>query len=110
MDIVRHELTVGRSSWAASRMGGHAELRHGLAHVFVVLGLVLEREPLSIAYRALRAEDPALRGTAIEYLDVVLPPDLRDLVMPLLGDVKAPARRRERGRRELADELLKSQA
>jgi ATP:ADP antiporter, AAA family len=86
------------------------ELRRGLAHVFVVLGLVLEREPLSIAYRALRAEDPSLRGTAFEYLEVVLPTDVRDVIIPLLGDVKTPPRSRERNPRELADELLRSRS
>ncbi|MBN9167303.1 MAG: hypothetical protein J0I07_40620 [Myxococcales bacterium] len=84
------------------------DLRRGLGHVFALLGLVLDREPLSIAYRALGAEDPALRGTAFEYLEVVLPPRLREVVVPLLGDVKAPPRSRERGTNELAAELLRS--
>jgi ATP/ADP translocase len=84
------------------------ELRRGLAHVFAILGLALEREPLSIAYRALRAENAALRGTAFEYLEVVLPPRLREVVVPLLGDVKPAPRSRERGSNELAAELLRS--
>jgi len=87
-----------------------AELRRGLGHVFALLGLVLDREPLSIAYRALRADDAGLRGTAFEYLDVVLPVHLRDVLVPLLGDVKPPPRSRERGSTELAAELLRSQA
>lgn len=81
-------------------------LHRGLAHVFTVLGLVLEREPLAIAYRALRGEDPALRGTAFEYLEVVLPERLRNVIVPLLGDVRPTMRRRPH--RELADELLRS--
>lgn len=93
--------------------GSGDALRRGLAHVFALLGLVLEREPLNIAYRALRAEDAALRGTAFEYLEVVLPPRVRDLLVPLLGDVKPPAKpdthNRERAT-ELAAELLRSQA
>ena len=73
---------------------------------------MLEREPLSIAYRAMRSEEPGLRGTAYEYLEVVLPPRLRDLVIPLLGDVKpaGAVKSRERGTRELAEELLRSSA
>ena len=86
------------------------ELHRGLAHVFTILGLVLEREPLSIAYRAMRSEDPGLRGTAYEYLDVVLPARVREVIIPLLGDVKPTARPRERGSKELADELLRSSA
>ena len=88
------------------------ELHRGLAHVFSVLGLTLEREPLSIAYRAMRSEDAGLRGTAHEYLEVVLPPRVREVILPLLGDVKraAAAGREARGTKELADELLRSNA
>lgn len=86
------------------------DLHRGLAHVFTVLGLVLEREPLSIAYRALRSEEAGLRGTAHEYLEVVLPPRVREVMVPLLGDVKPSPRARERGSKELADELLRSNA
>ena len=94
-----------------SRISTADELHRGLAHVFTILGLVLEREPLSIAYRAMRSEDPSLRGTAFEYLEVVLPVRVREVIIPLLGDVKPTAARpRERGSKELADELLRSSA
>ena len=88
------------------------ELHRGLAHVFSVLGLTLEREPLSIAYRAIRSEDSGLRGTAREYLEVVLPARVREVILPLLGDVKraAAAGKQARGTKELADELLRSSA
>jgi HEAT repeat protein len=137
-DIALHELTTGRATWSTARTGssvdgersgadedvvrssehdgrasGEApdgdELRRGLAHIFAVLGLVLEREPLSIAYRALRSDDASLRGTAFEYLEVVLPTRLRDLIVPLLGDVKPAPRSRDRGSSELVAELLRSQ-
>ncbi|MBX3220124.1 MAG: hypothetical protein KF795_06355 [Labilithrix sp.] len=87
-----------------------AELRRGLAHVFGLLGLVLEREPLAIAYRALRSDDANLRGTAFEYIEVVLPAGVRDAVGPLLGDVAPAPRGKERGSKELAAELLRSRA
>ena len=105
-EIALHELTQGRGGLAPT----NDDLHRGLAHAFTVLGLVLEREPLSIAYRAMRSEEPALRGTAYEYLEVVLPPRLRDVVIPLLGDVQPAARSRERGKQELAAELLRSGA
>ncbi len=35
-----------------------------LEHVFAILSLALEREPIEIALRALRGRDPTLRGTA----------------------------------------------
>ena len=135
-DIAAHELTAGRTSWhtpddgsresrassegpyrtsspsspAATTRSTDDELHRGLVHAFTLLGLVLEREPLSIAYRAMRSEDPGLRGTAYEYLEVVLPPRLRDVLIPLLGDVKPSARGRARGPSELAEELLRSSA
>jgi ATP/ADP translocase len=57
-----------------------------LEHVFTILCLHLEREPLRLAFRALHHEDPKFRGTALEYLDTVLPVEIRDLVWPLLGE------------------------
>lgn len=105
----KEELTTHRPSWPRSEDRDPDGLKIGLAHVFTVLGLVLDREPLAIAYRALRAGDSALRGTAIEYLDVVLPPGLRELVVPLLGDVRRE-KTRTRDAGELAEALLKSTA
>ncbi len=102
-EVAVFELTTGRASWTQN------DLPRGLAHVFTVLGLVSEREPLSIAYRAIRSEDTALRGTAREYLDVVLPSRVRDLLVPLLGDVRPPPATGRRPK-DLADELLRSHA
>src|SRR5262245_6438064 len=79
--------------------------RH-LEHVFSVLALVLDREPLEIAARALGGSDPALRGTALEYLDNVLPPTVREKLWPHL----ASGRRQGSGRSvdEVRDDLLRS--
>jgi ATP:ADP antiporter, AAA family len=57
-----------------------------LEHVFTILCLHLEREPLRLAFRALHHEDTNYRGTALEYLDTVLPVQIRELIWPLLGD------------------------
>jgi len=102
------EGSLHRDSPAPGMSSTH-ELHRGLAHVFAVLGLVLEREPLSIAYRAMRSNDRGLRGTAHEYLEVVLPTRVRDVLLPLLDDVKrASEGKHARGTKELADELLRS--
>jgi len=61
-------------------------LNRSLEHVFNILSLNLEREPLRIAYRALHHQDTKYRGTALEYLSTVLPTELRDLVWPYLGE------------------------
>jgi hypothetical protein len=52
----------------------------------VLLGLVLPTEPLQIAFRSLHADDPYLRGTALEYLEEVLPAPIRQRLWPYLVD------------------------
>ncbi len=104
------DVPSGAAQQRISTTNDAGAVRRGLAHSFALLGLVLDREPLAIAHRALRSDDPGLRGTAFEYLDVVLPHHVRDVLVPLLGDVKPPPRSRERGSSELAAELLRSQA
>jgi hypothetical protein len=61
-----------------------------LEHMFTLLALVLEREPLRLCLRALHHKDVRHRGTALEYLQTVLPSDVREALWPLLGDVATP--------------------
>lgn len=64
----------------------------GIEHVFTVLGLALPAEPLRIALHAVQTDDPELRGTALEYLESILPPDVRAQLWPLLeGNVAITA-------------------
>lgn len=78
-----------------------------LGHVFGLLSLVLEREPLRLAQRALASSDPRLRGTGLEYLQNVLPKSIRDVLWPRLpGAGASPGTTRPR--EELAEELLRS--
>jgi ATP:ADP antiporter, AAA family len=55
-----------------------------LEHVFRLLSLSLPREPLHVAFQALHTENAYLRGTALEYLDSVLPPGVRDHIWQFL--------------------------
>jgi HEAT repeat protein len=55
-------------------------------NLFSLLSLILERDGLRLCLRALQQEDDHRRGTALEYLQTVLPPALRDKLMPLLSD------------------------
>jgi AAA family ATP:ADP antiporter len=57
-----------------------------LDHVFNLLSLILDRGALFMAFRALRANDGSLRGTALEYLSQVLPEQVRADLWPLLLD------------------------
>jgi len=75
---------------ADERLEGDPPARRGgagLEHVFTVLGLVLPPEPLRIALRAVQHDDPELRGTALEYLESILPADMRAQLWPLLEGV-----------------------
>lgn len=56
-----------------------------LEHVFTILALHLEREALRTAFHALHHHDSRYCGTALEYLDTVLPREIRDDVWPFLG-------------------------
>jgi hypothetical protein len=52
--------------------------------VFNLLALALEREPVRIAARAFTSDDAYVRGTALEYLETVLPPGMFSALQPLL--------------------------
>jgi len=56
-----------------------------LEHVFTILALHLEREPLRMAFKALYQDDTSYRGTALEYLDTVLPAEIREILWPHLS-------------------------
>ncbi|HEU4409788.1 MAG TPA: MFS transporter [Polyangiaceae bacterium] len=82
---------------------------HSLRFVFTLLALLYEREPIEIAFRALGASDEALRGTALEYLDNVLPGAIREQLWPLLDDRGPPARHASaRSAVDLLDDLKRS--
>jgi AAA family ATP:ADP antiporter len=81
----------------------------GLSHVFTLLSLAVEREPLQIAYWALLGGDPGLRGTALEYLENVLPEEVRRSLWPHLG-ARARATTAPRPRQHLVQDLLRSGA
>ena len=55
-----------------------------LEHVFTLLSLILPRETVLIAFHGLHTSDPYLRGTALEYLEAVLPEGLRQKLWPFL--------------------------
>ena len=120
-DVVRREVAVGRPVWESHRLLDtvDADLRsfvdeflkdragQSLAHVFTLLSLVLPTAPLQIAYRGLHTDDPGLRGTALEYLEGVLPPDIRDRLWPFLSD--RPRKQSDsRARDEILADLLRS--
>lgn len=105
LEVVMREVAVGRPVWESRRLldplhnesplDAFVRDRAGrsLAHVFTLLSLILPAEPLQIAFRSLHSEDVRLRGTALEYLDEVLPPPVREGLWPFLveGRSKRPS-------------------
>ncbi len=79
----------------------------GLEHVFTLLSLVLERQPLKIAFRGLHTQDRQLRGTALEYLETALPEEIRKALWPFLEAPREP-RPSRRSAQEVLDELIQS--
>jgi hypothetical protein len=121
-EIVLREAAVDHGVWESHRLLDTMEddqwspvmdevLRErsnrGLEHVFTLLSLVLERQPLKIAFRGLHTEDRQLRGTALEYLETALPEQIRKALWPFL---EAPRGRQppRRSAQEVLDELIQS--
>jgi hypothetical protein len=76
--------------------------------VFTLLSLVLPATPLQISFRLLHLDNRALRGTALEYLEEVLPGDIHDRLFPFLAGAEAAAPRTRRPREEIVADLLRS--
>jgi len=100
LTAVRREVDLDRKLWqhqpplAAVDEEGDAPLIDGflrdrtsrsLQHVFSILALVFEREPMRLALTALSGSDENLRGTALEYLDEVLPSDVKAALWPYVS-------------------------
>jgi len=79
-----------------------------LAHVFTLLSLALPPEPLRIAFRGLHTDDPTLQGTALEYLEGVLPLSIREKLWPYLEDRRPASGRPSRPRDEILADLVRS--
>jgi HEAT repeat protein len=122
LEAARREVEIDRRLWDAEPpLDAHDQddlpfldrvLRErtgrSLEHVFVLLSLVFEREPMRLALRALASDDPVLRGTALEYLEAVLPDPIRQALWPYVGDERTHVAQTKRSRGQLLEELLRS--
>lgn len=123
-DVVGRETAVGRPVWESHRLLHQLDdsdnrffvdefvkdrASRSLAHVFTLLSLVLPPEPLQIAFKGLHTTHQNLRGTALEYLEGVLPPQIRDALWPYLEDQRsAKDQGPKREREEIVADLLRS--
>ena len=106
MSVVLREVTVERSVWESRQLLDTADddlaapvadvvrdrADRSLEHVFALLSLVLPRTTIQLAFQALHTDNPYLRGTALEYLETVLPDGLRQRLWPFLevGESRRP--------------------
>ena len=86
-------------------LGGETHLIR--EHVFNLLALAVEREPARIAARAFTTQDAYVRGTALEYLETVLPARLFSAFRPLLA-VSGPSPAHRRPADEVREDLIRA--
>jgi hypothetical protein len=123
LDAVLREVAVSRSVWEGRQLldavGAGDDVQslaeqavterasQSLAHVFTLLATILPGESLRLAFNALHSPDQRVRGTALEYLDAVLPREVRERLWPFL-EVQRPAAASRRGREEILADLLRA--
>jgi AAA family ATP:ADP antiporter len=78
-----------------------------LEHIFRLLSLCLPREPLHVAFQALHTDDTYLRGTALEYLESILPTGIRETFLRFLEGFSRPLAK-VRPADHIAEELMQS--
>ena len=79
-----------------------------LEHVFTILSLALPRDPLKIAFRGLHTENRDLKGTALEYLESILPERIRKSLWPFLEDDRKKRSEKTPSREEILADLMQS--
>jgi hypothetical protein len=85
----------GALALAERELSGSGDKHRVREHVFNLLALALEREAMRIVARAFTTEDLYVRGTALEYLETVLPARMFSALQPLLATAgQSPAHRR----------------
>jgi hypothetical protein len=87
------ELAVDHEVWESRKVidaAGEPESSSvSLQHVFRVLSLTLPKDPLKIAYRGIYSKDDHVHGTALEYLETVLPRPIYERISAIL-EARAP--------------------
>ena len=88
-------------------LGGGGEPHLVTEHVFNLLALALDREPVRIAARAFTTDDAYVRGTALEYLETVLPAPIFVALRPRLS-ASGPAPTVRRPAAEVRADLIRA--
>lgn len=117
------EVEVGRRVWESHRLladedGEEDEpnplgevlaerVNRSLEHVFTILSLTLDKDTLKLSLMALSSDDQNLRGTALEYLENILPDKIRKGLWPYVSEERRQ-KPKVRPRKEIVDDLLRS--
>ena len=122
--VVERELSVARPVWNGHRLLDRFEssdavmyldehlrdrANRSLEHVFSLLVTVLPREPMKVAFRVVHADDPMLRGLALEYLTGVLPEPVRQRLWDILDAGQGRGGGQARPSQSALEALLESQ-
>jgi len=117
--MVARELSVSRPIWEGRKLldtrdtsdSGFTFLddvlkeraNQSLEHVFSLLSLILPRDPLKVAFRALHSEDRQLLGLGFEYLSSTLPDEIFRQLTQLLETKPVKS---QRSQQEVLDHLM----
>ena len=122
-EVVFREMAVERGIWETRQLIDlpdddtspmEAEVLRGrtsrsLEHLFTLLSLVLPPVTVRLAFHSLHTGDRHLRGTALEYLETVLPETVWQKLWPFLSEEEAQPARPGLSSGQAMQELLASQ-
>jgi hypothetical protein len=77
-------------------------------HVFALLSLCTTRGAMELVRQGLKTDDRKLRGTALEYLESLLPEAVRSPLVQALAQRPEPRAVEQRSETELLEELRRS--
>lgn len=105
---VEREVSVERSVWESrdleadiempsnmitGGLSGDPRVDYSMEHVFTLLSLILDHDALMLSRHAVSSSDRNLRGTALEYLENVLPESVREGLWPHFGEPLSVSRK-----------------
>jgi ATP:ADP antiporter, AAA family len=120
--VIQREIGVERGVWESRQLIDAADeewspmeaellrdrANRSLEHLFTLLSLILPRQTLRLSFQALHTGDAYLRGTALEYLETVLPEETWVKLAPLLDQGEAQPIHSTRTPEQAVQELLAS--
>jgi len=81
-----------KMDYATDEEDVNPEFNRGLEHVFTLLALTLDPDAVRLSMQAAFSKDLNLRGTALEYLENVLPGYLYNELLKHLGEAPQGSR------------------